>query len=240
MKYDGVCVSRGTGFVYSSDDSHFLITNRHNVTGRHNITNEQLCRNSPTPNELVIWHHHNKGLGCWITKTEPIVDNTDRPIWFEHPTFGSKVDFVAVRLTKLDDVKLYSYNRYDDEPKLAIGPADIVSVIGFPFGIAVDEVCAIWATGFIASEPSVDLNGLPLIMIDCRGRPGQSGSPVVAFRSGGSVAMENGTSAMLIGPVTNVLGIYSGRVNEQSDLGYVWKMNAVRELVASINLVQNA
>jgi len=35
------------------------------------------------------------------------------------------------------------------------------------------------------------------------------------------------------GPVTNLLGVYSGRVNEQSDLGRVWKVQAVRDILAA-------
>jgi hypothetical protein len=31
-----------------------------------------------------------------------------------------------------------------------------------------------------------------------------------------------------------LLGVYSGRINEQSDLGMVWKLSAIRELVASL------
>jgi hypothetical protein len=92
----------------------------------------------------------------------------------------------------------------------------------------------VWATGFVASEPAVNYNDLPVFLIDCRSRPGQSGSAVIAYRSGGMVALEDGSSAVYNGPVTRFLGVYSGRVNEQSDLGFVWKAQALSELVDSI------
>lgn len=229
IQYNGVGISTGTGFVYSQGNKHYLITNRHNVTGRHQVTNAQLSPNAPSPNQLLILHNQKNKLGNWIPRTEPIRDSDDSPLWFEHPTHGPKIDCVAVRLTQLDDVELYPYNEYDNHPKALIGPADTVSVIGFPFGIMAGGACAVWATGFIASEPSIDLDDLPLMLIDCRGRPGQSGSPVIAYRSG-VVAMEDGSNASM-NPFSVPIGIYSGRVNDQSDLGLVWKMRAVREIV---------
>ena len=93
---------------------------------------------------------------------------------------------------------------------------------------------AILATGFVASEIDFDQGGLPIFFIDCRARPGQSGSAVIAHRNGGAVAMADGSTALINGEMTALLGIYSGRVNEQSDLGIVWKSRAIKELVESI------
>jgi hypothetical protein len=74
----------------------------------------------------------------------------------------------------------------------------------------------------------------PTFLIDCRSRQGQSGSAVISHRNGGSVAMTDGSTSIFGGPVTRFLGIYSGRVNAESDLGIVWKASAIAELVASI------
>ena len=231
MQFDGSGISTGTGFVYSHGEAHFLVTNRHNVTGKHQETNELLSPNKPSPNQIKIVQNQKDKLGSWLPKTENLYDQDDNPLWYEHPTHGAKVDCVALPLTQLDDVHLYPYNEYDNSPKVLIGPADVVSVVGFPFGIMAGGACAVWATGFVASEPTIDLWDLPLMLIDCRGRPGQSGSPVMAYRAGGSVAMEDGSTAMFNGPISLPIGIYSGRVNAESDLGMVWKMKAVREIV---------
>ena len=48
------------------------------------------------------------------------------------------------------------------------------------------------------------------------------------------VALEDGSSAMFRGPVTRFLGVYSGRINPESDLGIVWKADSIRELVGSL------
>lgn len=95
-------------------------------------------------------------------------------------------------------------------------------------------VFGVWATGFFASESEVDFNNLPIILIDCRSRQGQSGSPVIAYRSGGMVAMADGGSAAFGGPVWRFIGIYSGRINAESDLGIVWKASAIAQLVSSL------
>lgn len=102
----------------------------------------------------------------------------DKPRWVEHPTLGPKADFVALQLTDLNDVELYPYDPANPGPQIMVGPADPVSVIGFPFGLTAGGAFGVWATGFLASEPEVDFNNLPIQLIDCRTRQGQSGSPV--------------------------------------------------------------
>lgn len=181
----------------------------------------------------MIWHNATNGVGNWISRLEPLEAN-GVPTWHEHPLLGARADFVALPLTELVDVQLYPYDLTDAGPKIAVGPADAVSVIGFPFGMAAGGVFGVWATGFLASEPVVDFGGMPVQLIDCRPRQGQSGSPVVAYRNGGMVALEDGASAAFNGPVSRFLGIYSGRINAESDLGIVWKASAIRGLVQSL------
>jgi hypothetical protein len=48
------------------------------------------------------------------------------------------------------------------------------------------------------------------------------------------VAMTDGGSAAFNGPITRFLGVYSGRINNESDLGIVWKATMLRELVSAI------
>jgi len=153
----------------------------------------------------------------------------------EHPTLGQDVDFVALPLTDLNDIELYPYNVGAEHPKIMVNPTDIVSVVGFPFGIRSGGALAVWATGHIATEHDVDHDGKPVFLIDCRARQGQSGSAVIAHRTGGMVTLEDGSSTIFNGPVTRFLGIYSGRINSESDLGIVWKANTIGELIDSIS-----
>jgi len=235
LKFNEQLLATATGFVITTRVGQVFVTNRHNVTGRNNETGELLSKTGGVPNTIVIAHHMHGRLGGWLGKPQPLFASGGSPLWREHPTLGAKADFVALPLTNTDGIDTFPYE-LTDEPKIAIGPSDVVSVVGFPFGMSTGGLLPIWATGFVASEPGVRLNGsdLPIFYIDCRSRRGQSGSPVIAHRTGGMVAMEGGGAAAFAGPVTRLLGIYSGRVNSESDIGIVWKTESIRDLANSI------
>lgn len=61
---------------------------------------------------------------------------------------------------------------------------------------------------------------VPTFLIDSKTRAGQSGSPVL-FKSPVHSLKEE----------YYLIGIYSGRVNETSDLGYVWKVELIKEIL---------
>lgn len=236
MRFDEQLLSTGTGFVALSAKGLVLITNRHNVTGRHQDTGKALSDTLGVPNSLRIWHNVKGELGHWIDRPEPLYfdDECEQPCWIEHPRLGSKADFVALPLARLDGVDLFPYDLENPGEDILIRVTETVSVVGFPFGLRAGGCLPIWATGFIASEPDVDYGDLPIQLIDCRSRQGQSGSPVVAFRSGGVVAMSDGSSGIFDGSVPKLTGIYSSRINSDSDIGMVWKTKAILELVQSI------
>ena len=87
--------------------------------------------------------------------------------------------------------------------------------------------------GFVATDPDIDYDHLPIFLIDCRSRQGQSGSAVIAHRTRDAVSTEHGV--IIDGRIkTKFLGIYSGRVNAESDLGFVWKAAAIQQLVDAV------
>lgn len=233
MQVSGQGLATGTAFVIQAGSGAFLVTNRHNVTGRHQETDAPLSPTGGVPSHLVVVHNRKGHLGQWVLKTESLYSGTS-PRWREHPILGAKADFVALQLTDLADVELYPYDPGNPGPNIFVGPADSVSVIGFPFGVAAGGAFGVWATGFLASEPDVDFNNLPIQLIDCRSREGQSGSPAVAYRSGGSVPMVGGGSSIYGSAVWRFIGIYSGRINKESDLGIVWKSSAIHQLVGTL------
>jgi hypothetical protein len=211
-----------------------LITNRHVLSGRHQDTGQPLSPTGGVPDAVTIMHHVQKRLGHWVGVQEGLYEG-ERPRWKEHPRLGAKGDLVALPLIRLDNVEIYPYDPANPGAEMVVGPADLVSVIGFPFGLTAGGALPIWATGFMASEPDVDYDDLPCFLIDCRSREGQSGSPVIAYRTGGTVAPKPGEVMIFSGgPVFRLLGIYSGRINSQSDIGIVWKVRAIEELVASV------
>ena len=46
--------------------------------------------------------------------------------------------------------------------------------------------------------------------------------------------MADGGSAEFAGPVEKLMGIYSGRVNQESDLGRVWKVSAIEAILRQL------
>jgi hypothetical protein len=148
-----------------------------------------------------------------------------------HPGFGGHVDVVALELRELADVELHPHDPWDESTLATLSPSSYVSIIGFPFGIAGGGALPVWVQGAIATEPTVDWDGLPRFLIDSRTRQGQSGSPVILYREAGVTTDAEGKSVVVPGPHERFIGVYSGRVSTESDLGFVWKVGVVREIV---------
>jgi hypothetical protein len=145
---------------------------------------------------------------------------------------------VALNLSWANDVWKFPYYMKTtlDRPDLVLGPADTVSVIGFPFGLSSVARFPVWATGFLAQELSLVTADNPVFLIDCRTRQGQSGSAVIAYRAGTyRTRNKEGRvqSTLSPTPTWEFLGIYSNRVNKESDLGKVWHVRAVEEVLTA-------
>ncbi len=235
-QHNGQPLASATGFIVQSRYGPLLLTNRHVLTGRHQNTGEPLTPQGLAPTEVVIIHNRKDAVGQWLARMEPLFDGPVKR-WFEHPSLGDRMDVAALRLTSLQDVSVFPYDIAEPAAgsSLMLGPTDPVSIIGFPFGhVEGGDMLPSWAAGFLASEPVQNFAGLPIQLVDCRSTSGQSGAPVIAFRSGGEQLMEDGNWVSFDGPVMRFVGLYGGRVSANSDLGVVWKASAIRELVESV------
>jgi hypothetical protein len=127
----------------------------------------------------------------------------------------------------------YFINTELDRQGLIVAPAETVSVIGFPFGLSSFGKFPIWATGFMAQEMTLMTPESPVFLVDCRTRQGQSGSPVIAYRPFGFRKVQGNKISSTLGATHawEFLGIYSGRVNDESDLGRVWHVSVVEEVL---------
>ena len=170
-----------------------------------------------------------RSLGQWTPKVEPLYDVEDLPLWLEHPVHRSKVDVVALPLTEHAGIETYPYDPWS-VPKAKIHMASGLSIVGFPFGVAYGGAMAVWVRGFVASEMDVDFGDLPRVLIDSRTRKGQSGSPVINFDAMGSYTSASGGLVVGGGPVEDFIGVYSGRISDESDLGFVWKASVVQQV----------
>jgi hypothetical protein len=233
-------IATGTGFfVLNADHVPHLITNRHNVTGRHWQTNTLSNRHEPSAVRLTVpIATADQKAGFWTQIAVSLGDEDLRPIWLEHPTFGWQVDVVAIPLghIKADmfgrELDYVSYPR--DGGPARIGIANDVFTIGFPIGFdpIAEYAFPIWMRGSIAWPPRLDWNGKPAFLIDSRTRQGQSGAPVVFYADETmNYVAEDGTVRR--GPAWGLLGVYSGRLHEDSDIGVVWKRSVIDDILTN-------
>ncbi len=223
----------GTCFFVMSDDGPVLVTNRHNFTGRNNITDKPLHKDCGIPDRAVVTLHGPGEVHYHIDLVDH--DNPERPSWIEHPTLGSKADIVALPVKEManiigeaNSVSLDSLSSQANWHRWDVGSE--LQVIGYPYG-QIGGPFPIWSKGFIASEPDFDIAGLPIFLIDCRSRPGQSGSPVWARFKKGDIVTHKGKDYRANAIMNHFLGVYSGRLRGDSDLGLVWKRICIEELV---------
>jgi hypothetical protein len=115
--------------------------------------------------------------------------------------------------------------------------ADDAFVVGYPFADLTYASLPIWKRASLASEPDIDVDQLPKMLIDTATRPGLSGSPVIMQRVGihgvtGGVI----TDDTIIGRIRKFVGIYSGRIGDgefKAQLGIVWKARVISEIVGA-------
>lgn len=234
MEGNGNDLGRATGFVALYAGRHFLVTNWHVVAGRHPGTGQPLNQvTGAVPDAVVIAHHVAGELGRWHDVREPLYDDGS-PLWVEHPVHGRNVDVVALPLRDTSGTDLYPYDFDNPGVPVLWGVSSPLSIIGFPFGRSDGALFAVWLKGWVASEPDIDYDDLPLFLIDARTRQGQSGSPVIFYDDGGGV-VSFASGSMQVGTrneVVRLIGVYSGRISEESDIGRVWRTQAVVEVVS--------
>lgn len=68
--------------------------------------------------------------------------------------------------------------------------------------------------GVDSTEPELDHDKLPLLLVDTATRQGMSGSPGVLRHSGVHMPSGEFTDDTVFGTVENLLGIYSGRIGD--------------------------
>ena len=235
MRFGKKSLAQGTGFVVLTNKGPVIITNKHNVTGINPVTGKHLSKNLAIPDNILVHHHmQNDGAFVWHGYEEKL-RRDGKPAWIEHPMQDRKIDMVALRITTQASLSLFAYELHDPVEGLNVGPADRISVVGFPDMSNSEQAKSffpIWATGFVASEPNLSFEDT--FLIDCRSRPGQSGSPVIKYYSEG-IHKVGSNVITLDRPISKLLGIYSGRISENSDLGIVWKTVLIQELVDFIN-----
>lgn len=233
--YEDQYLACGTGFMANTPGGPVLVTARHCVTGRDQETNQPISNHGGVPNRVVVCYTVQPTNGDieWAEASYFLhgEDQDDR-YWHEHPSYGAAYDFVALPVGLTPNLLINAYDLQPPPDPILLRPAETVSIIGFPLGRSAGFRFGIWSTGFLASEPLVPYDNKPLLLVDCRTKRGQSGSPVVAVRSG-VVKLESGATVDVGQRAVQFVGLYSGRVSEGSDIGIVWKASAIQELLST-------
>lgn len=233
MLFNTTSLSIGTGFIWSHGAKNFLITNWHNVSGKDPNTGMHLSPSAAEPNRLKIWFNQKGQLGNKIPKLVEIRDPDNVPLWYIHPSHGSKIDVIALPLGIYTDVEMYSINTMPHD-NLLIQIGMDVFILGFPFGMGPGGL-PIWKRGSIASEPDVAALTQLHLFVDTASRPGMSGSPVIR-RSWATHMFADNNVSLGTGTATKLVGVYSGRTATRdpldAQLGFVWPASLLPEIVS--------
>lgn len=245
-------VLQASGFLVLHYGDMWLITNDHVVSGfnfesrlvreREKIwldwANEGLNRpvklrvHLPTPDE--------EAPNALFAELAParmeldLYDSSFTELWTslkdEYPNGRLLADVVGIRIPKEEQERLhlnahcYSWN--GEEPYFAI--TDRVFVVGYPASVGKHvPTTPIWTSGSVASEPEIGLGNR--FFVDSRTRPGQSGSPVIVHRQSRFLDAAAGLGEKLPEKAI-LLGVYSGRTDENADIGSVWKTSVLRRI----------
>ncbi|PWN71956.1 serine protease [Chryseobacterium phosphatilyticum] len=224
-------IAVGTGFtIQVINGTNYLITNWHNVTGKNAETGNSLSKNGHTDPEFMIVHFLKKDrINEWVKKKVYLIDENFNKLYLEHPR-GKEIDVVAIKLPVYDDVDIHNCFDALTQQQFTKQVSDSCSIVGFPKGISTAGKLPIWKTGNIASELEIDHDERPMFLIDASTREGMSGSPVYCISKGETtfgdiVTMGHGT------PTINFLGVYSGRIGTDIEIGRVFKESCIIEIL---------
>jgi Trypsin-like peptidase domain len=232
--HNDVEIGGATGFVLEKNDKRYLVTNRHVVLACAQDQNPTNIGGWICANKLAIYHNRLNHLGEWMWVVEDLFDERSNKRWSEHPTLGAAADLVALPLKHMDNVQFYPLDMELRKTDVVVGPADSVSIVGFPFGLAQQGGLPVWKTGTVASDLDINYRGKPIFLVDTTSRPGMSGSPVYAVRSGAFRGSDGMLHSAISGSMKRFLGVYSEQM-QAAELGAVWKVEAVMALYDSLS-----
>jgi hypothetical protein len=224
LEFNDVKLATGTGVIaklpYSSTGPAaefqgrlFLITALHNFTGRE-PGGKVKHSDGALPNTILVEGLYLKQrFSLYASQNDP---NNDIPRFWVHPS-GPSIDVSILPL----DVSSYAgtldhsfFDVRENESAMELWVSQTCLIIGFPEGLIdrprEDLVLPIWKIGHIASEPAFFFNKEPVVLIDATTRPGMSGAPVFVSNNR-RYELRN-----------RLVGIYTGRTSELSDIGRVF------------------
>lgn len=234
--FNGKPYGHATSFIWRHGEQLYLITNWHVVSGK-NFQSGANLSNGRRPDMLRAYLNlRTQKFGKQVFDIT-IRDPDDRPLWFVHNSYGSKVDIVAIPLPVGDDSPISSMRPINNltVQDLPVHVGMEVFILGYPFGVDPPGY-PVWKRGSIASEPDLAPLTTNYMLVDTASRPGMSGSPVIRRRTLSFAPMGGAVIPLDRPSATKLVGIYSGRLHtkDRSDaqIGIVWPTQLIEEIVA--------
>lgn len=245
IKIDG-CekeIGSATGFLWKTENKKFLVTNWHVLSGLDPIT-KKTSSERPDFIEFPVLEQKSPFIKWARFKTNLYKDDDKKlPCWLIHNIYGNKVDVALIEINIPNNLNPVYLNEYSFD-NFNVEISDNVFILGFPYKNTGGGNFPIWKRGSIATEPDINLDNLPKMLVDTASREGMSGSPVV-FKRQGLHGLVNGNLSdnSIIGQICGFVGIYSGRIKELGDkdnlkaqLGIVWDKSVIQEIITGNNL----
>ena len=248
-------LATATAFLWEHDEVWYLITNLHNASGWNWEENRACSRTGGLPTHLdadfLIVENSDSGTDSQMMRRRgfqiPLIED-HKPTWLVHPQLREKVDVCAIPLCSaptqehcielgIESFRNVPTNRHQwDQFDLHAGHE--VFVLGYPLRLHTMSF-PIWKRASIATEPDIDIDGLPKFLIDTATRKGMSGSPVICVNRGLTMPTGKFDNSSIFGEATRFAGIYSARIGGdelEAQLGVVWKDSVIAEIVAGATL----
>lgn len=250
-------VSQGTGFYYVENveggQALFLVTNYHVLTG--SAPSDQ----KPPIGDNISFQFHESAeeTGKVRTLRLPLFTKSGKPLWITSSSFP-EADLAVIPVVSgaYKDCNVSCISAEWAKSQMLLRPTTNVTLVGYPYGFFdTANALPIWKTGTIASEPAIDFEKKPLLLIDVAAFPGMSGSPVFAIASGIYEVADG--SAVTPGSVREFLGVYASmqmvgknkfleqlthgaqygiRDMESLQIGHVWKAKLVLETIKTVDI----
>ena len=235
LRFNDQPLAKATGFTWNRGNTHYLITNWHNVSGRDPNTDKHISKTAAEPNVLRASFNT---FGGHVGDKHPVVidirQDQDTVSWLVHPVHKRKIDVVAIPLNGdyLSSINFFSINKMGS-PDLVVKVGMEVFILGYPFGPGKNGL-PVWKRGSIASEPDLVPQIEPYFLIDTASRPGMSGSPVI-LRNFGVHVSQDSRVAVSTGPANKFIGVYSGRLHTRdpmdAQIGMVWSATYIDQII---------
>ncbi|MFD5493683.1 trypsin-like peptidase domain-containing protein [Streptomyces sp. NPDC127091] len=243
-----------TGFLIGVPGDFWLVTAWHVLSGRRSDNGDAIRKDGLRPDYLRV-RFAGEGQGGYhpVDQHFELYDGEfqSSPRWRSHSE--RRIDIAALYIGAVPEAAVEAFmpntwptlrDLFTRERRAQVGSemdvdiplriTDRLFVLGFPFGNTGSWPFAVWTAAPVASEPLARWDQLPGFVLDSRTRPGQSGSPVVMHIRPGEPVVAGGDVIVHEESVTALVGVYSGRLDPNADLGMVWTTDALFEILPEV------